>query len=129
VKAILDTHVFLWWNTDDNRLSSRLRELIADENQELFLSVASIWEMVIKCRKGLLTLPEPVGNYIPSRMERHRVLPLPVSMPHALEVSRLADHHRDPFDRLLIAQARCEGIPILTADPIFRRYEGVEILF
>lgn len=128
MRALLDTQIFLWWNMNDPRLSPRQYELIADGSHELFLSTASVWEIVIKTRKGLLSLPEPVETYIPSRCERHRFNSLPVLLPHALAVSRLADHHRDPFDRLLIAQASREGIPVLTANPVFRQYEQVEII-
>ena len=123
MRAILDTHVFLWWNMDDPQLSATLREIISDGRNELYLSAVSTWEIAIKAGRGRLILPAPPPAYVPDRLILHGFQPLPISLSHALHVYSLPDHHRDPFDRLLIAQAQLEDIPILTADPIMARYD------
>jgi PIN domain nuclease of toxin-antitoxin system len=123
VKAILDTHIFLWWNLDDPQLSDALREIISDGSNALFLSAASAWEIAIKAGRGRLTLPEPPGKFIANRLTLHRFQPLAVQLSHAAHVYNLPDHHRDPFDRLLIAQGQLEDMAILTMDPVFAKYE------
>ena len=123
MKAILDTQVFLWWNMDDPRLSQTARDLIADGRNELYLSAASAWEIAIKAARGSLILPEPPEHYVPSRMRLHRLLALPIQFRHALHVYGLPPFHRDPFDRLLIAQSRLEDLPLLTIDPDIGRYD------
>ena len=127
MKAILDTHIFLWWNLDDPQLSDALREIISDGSNELFLSAASAWEIAIKAGRGMLTLPEPPGKFIANRLTLHRIQPLAVQLSHAAHVYNLPDHHRDPFDRLLIAQGQLEEVAILTADPVFAKYRVVTI--
>jgi PIN domain nuclease of toxin-antitoxin system len=121
--VLLDTHVLLWWTSDDPRLTRRARTLLADPSSELWLSVASAWELVIKTPAGKLTLPEPVNSYIPTRLSHYRIEALPVEMRHVLGVAELPLHHRDPFDRLLIAQSRVERLPIVTGDPFIARYQ------
>jgi PIN domain nuclease of toxin-antitoxin system len=128
MKALLDTHTFLWWNLGDQRLSQTARELIGDGGNEIFLSAASAWEIAIKCAKGRLALPEIPERYVANRMTLHRFQPLPIQLSHALHVFNLPDLHQDPFDRLLIAQSQLEGIPLLTADPEIARYK-VSILW
>ncbi len=123
MKALLDTHTFLWWNMDDSRLSQTARDLIADGGNELFLSVASAWEIAIKAARGSLILPEPPEQYVPSRLQRHQIAPLRIQLSHALRVYNLPPIHRDPFDRLLIAQSQQEDLPILTADSEIVRYD------
>ena len=122
MRALLDTHTFLWWITDDHRLSSRVREIIGDGENELFLSTASGWEMAIKARLGRLELPEDIEHFIPEQMALNAISSLPVRMSHALHVYKLPNYHRDPFDRMLIAQARLEELPILTVDSQISRY-------
>jgi len=122
MKVLLDTHVFLWWITDDPRLSSRAREIIADGANEVFLSAASGWEIAIKAKLGRLRLPDVPERFIPEQLRLNAIETLPVQMSHALHVYKLPDHHRDPFDRLLIAQAQLEKLPVLTADPQISRY-------
>jgi PIN domain nuclease of toxin-antitoxin system len=104
------------------RLSARARKLLTDPGNELLLSAASAWELAIKWTLGKLRLPEPVAQYVTSRMAAGGVTPLPIAHAHALRVADLPQHHRDPFDRLLIAQALVDHLPILTADPQFRAY-------
>ena len=123
MRAILDTHTFLWWNMDDPHLSQTAREFIGDGANEVLLSAASAWEIAIKCARGRLTLPDDPGAYVADRMAKNRFLPLPVQISHALQVFKLADVHQDPFDRLLVAQSQLEDIPILTADTMIPQYE------
>jgi len=122
MRALLDTHTFIWWVTDDSRLSSTARHIIADSENTLFLSAASAWEIVIKVRLGKLDLPEPPETYIPSRLAVNRFESLPIKMVHALQVINLPDLHRDPFDRIIIAQSQFEKLPIITVDSLITRY-------
>lgn len=122
MKALLDTQVFLWWISDDPRLSSRASAIIKDGNNKLFLSAASGWEIAIKVRLGRLTLPEPLETFVPEQMALNAIEGLPIQMSHALHVYTLPDHHRDPFDRMLVAQAQLENLPILSADPQISLY-------
>jgi len=128
MRAILDTHTFLWWNMDDPQLSKAAREFIRDGKNEVFLSAASAWEIAIKCARGRLILPEVPGQYVADRMVTHHFRSLPVQISHALQVFNLPDVHQDPFDRLLVAQSQMEDIPILTADPVIPQY-GVSIIW
>ncbi len=123
MKALLDTHTFLWWNTNDPQLSETARGIITDGRNEIFLSAASAWEISIKFNRGRLVLPEDPEKYVSSRMLLHHFQSLPVQISHALHVCTLPDYHRDPFDRLLIAQAKLEKMPILTADTEIARYD------
>ncbi|MBI5633613.1 MAG: type II toxin-antitoxin system VapC family toxin [Nitrospirae bacterium] len=128
MKALFDTHVFLWWVLDDARLTPFVRDLVADERNELFLSSASCWEMMIKARLGRLAFPEPPEKYIPDQMNQNKLTGLPVQIVHALHIHRLPEHHKDPFDRTLIAQAQVERMPIITNDSLFTAYD-VKILW
>jgi PIN domain nuclease of toxin-antitoxin system len=123
MRALMDTHTFLWWNTDDPQLSPRAREIIAEGSNEIFLSAASTWEIAIKAAKGRLVLPEEPALYVPSRMNLHRIQHLPVQVSHTLRVYDLPRHHADPFDRLLVAQSQMESLPLITMDEEIRRYE------
>ena len=125
--ALLDTHVWLWMLTDPGRLGDRARTLVEDRTTVLLLSAASSWEVAIMHALGRLALPEPPERYVPDRMRASAVDPLPVTHPHALRVSALPPRHRDPFDRILVAQAQLEGIPLLTADQVFDGYD-VEVI-
>lgn len=122
MRLLLDTHAFLWANQAPERLGP-WRSVVADEANELLLSAASSWELAIKVALGRLDLPEPVVTFVPSRMATLGVTALPIEHRHALAVSNLAPHHRDPFDRLLIAQSTLLGVPILTADNAFDPYD------
>jgi len=122
MKALLDTHTFLWWITDNPQLSPLAREIITDADNELFLSAASGWEMVIKARLGKLQLPDNADSFISEQLALNAIVSLPVQMSYALHVYALPNHHRDPFDRMLVAQAQMERLPILTADPQIGRY-------
>jgi len=123
MKALIDTHVFLWWNMEDAQLSPRARKIIADGKNEIFLSAASAWEIAIKAAKGRLALPEEPALYVPSRMNLYRIQSLPVQVSHALRVYDLPPHHADPFDRLLVAQCQMESLPLITKDEEIQKYE------
>jgi len=125
---IIDTHSFLWWAEDSPRLSRKARAVFADGNSRLLWSVASTWELAIKVGIGRLRLPEPVLEYVMSRMARHGIDSLALEHSHAARVATLPHHHGDPFDRVLIAQALVEGVPVLTADPRFKEY-GVDVVW
>ena len=120
MKVLLDTHAFIWAITDERRLSPRARSLIA--SSELWWSVVSLWEAIQKAQVGKLSLPLPAGPFLTGELRSNHVRLLPVSLSHVLRVEELPLHHRDPFDRLLIAQSIEEKWPIVTADPWFSRY-------
>ena len=128
MKALIDTHVFLWWNMNDPQLSDVARAFIADGSNELFFSAASAWEIAIKTSIGRLTLPETAEKYISSRLTLQHIQALPIQVSHAVRVAALENLHKDPFDRLLIAQSQLEKIPLLTADPKLAPYD-VEIIW
>jgi PIN domain nuclease of toxin-antitoxin system len=119
---LVDTHVFLWMQTEPERLGSA-RALLEDDGTELLLSAASSWEIAVKWALGKLPLPEPPDRYVPDRMQRTAMTALAVSHHHALTVAELPTHHRDPFDRLLVAQAMSEDLPLITADAALRPYD------
>lgn len=128
MKYLLDTNVWLWSLFDPERIPRKARETIGDKAHEIFLSAVTSWEISIKVAAGKLTLPEAPTSYIPRRMTEQGLRPLPVSHPHALAVYSLPDLHRDPFDRLLVAQAVLENMILATADRIVEKYP-VEILW
>jgi len=121
MKAILDTHAFLWALAGDARMSRHARDIFAGP-ADLSLSIASIWEILIKVQSGKLNFPRPAGPYLLSQMADNRIRTLPISIDHLLALERLPMHHRDPFDRMLIAQSMEEDWPIITADPMFKQY-------
>lgn len=123
MRLLLDTQCWLWMQTTPDRLGDRGLELVGDSAHELVLSAASSWEIAIKYALGKLPLPLPPAQYVPDRMRHSGVAALPVSHIHALRVAELPAHHCDPFDRMLVAQAQCDGLTLLTADPLLRRYE------
>ncbi len=124
MRLLLDTHTFLWWSSEHGaRLSERARDLLADGVTGVSFSVASAWEIAIKVGSGRLGLPDTVERYVPDRVRFHGFDMLPIELSHVFRAGTLPPIHRDPFDRLLIAQAQIEGIPILTADPAITRYD------
>jgi len=116
VRFLLDTHVFLWAITDNPKLSEQHRALYESPTSELFLSIASLWEVTIKVGLGKLALPRPAAAYLTRQMDKNQVRLLPIQPAHLNELENLPPLHRDPFDRLLAAQARVEKMPILTGD-------------
>lgn len=125
MKVLLDTHAFLWWIRDDELLGGGARKAIANERNHCFLSMVSCWEMAIKKSLGKLEVPEPVDTFVAEQLAANRFTLLPIDLRHVAHVSRLTFHHRDPFDRLLAAQAWHEGMVIASVDPIFQQY-GIE---
>ena len=115
MRFLLDTHAFLWLAEDDPRLTPRVRSVFADAGHEFLLSAASVWEMAVKASLGKLVLSTRLETIVRGGIERG-VRILEVTATHALAVEHLPFHHRDPFDRLLVAQAGGEGIPILSRD-------------
>ena len=120
---LLDTQAWLWMQVAPERFSASAAKLIEDTGNELLLSAASSWEIAIKYALGKLPLPEPPSEYVPSRLELSGTRALGVEHRHTLHVAVLPHHHRDPFDRLIVAQAQLEGLPILTSDPEVMRYD------
>jgi PIN domain nuclease of toxin-antitoxin system len=120
---LLDTHAFLWWITDSPELSAQAGDLIRSPDNDLYLSAASGWEMAIKSQLGKLHLPGRPDQFIPDQLAKNAIQSLPIQMSHVLHVARLPALHRDPFDRLIIAQALLEKMPILTRDPDIRKYK------
>jgi len=123
MNALLDTHVLLWWMADDARLSKRARDLIGDRGVRLLWSAASSWELAIKVSLGKLRLPEPVESYVGRRLAQQDIHVLSVTHAHAAAVESLPPHHRDPFDRMLVAQAIQEKLVLVTPDPLVRSYD------
>ena len=123
MRVLLDTRTVLWWVTGGERLSDRARWAIEDPANDVIVSVASAWEIAIKAERGRLALPAPAERYVPELLRRFGFESLDVKMPHALRAGALPPHHRDPFDRLLIAQAQLEDMPLVTADPAIGLYE------
>jgi PIN domain nuclease of toxin-antitoxin system len=123
MRYLLDTHVWLWLQTQPERVSDDVRDRLGDGAAQLLLSAASSWEIAIKHALGKLPLPEPPKTYVPSRMRHDGVDGLPVTHAHALHVATLPPHHGDPFDRLLVAQSQVEDVPLVTADPRITRYD------
>jgi PIN domain nuclease of toxin-antitoxin system len=126
MKVLIDTHVFLWGIQHEEKLSRRVQTLLPAA--EVWISVASLWEVITKVQIGKLTLPAPVGDYLAAKLKANGVLVLQITFDHVRRLESLALHHRDPFDRMLIAQSLEEKIPLVTSDPLFALYP-VEVLW
>jgi PIN domain nuclease of toxin-antitoxin system len=124
VSLILDTHVLLWWIGNDSSLAAAARQAIADPDVRVFVSAASAWEIMFKKSTGKLDAP----NDLDQQVARHEFEPLAITLAHALAAGSLPLHHKDPFDRMLVAQAMAEGLTIITRDPRIRQY-GVRTLW
>jgi PIN domain nuclease of toxin-antitoxin system len=122
VRLLLDTHAFLWWVSDDDALTPAARAAISDPANACLVSAASAWEIAIKVSIGKLTVAGDVRRFLPEQLAANGFEQLPISVTHAARVADLPFHHRDPFDRLLAAQALEERLPILSADTVFRKY-------
>lgn len=121
MRVLLDTHAFIWWFEDNRRLSVTAREAIADAT-DVFLSVASCWEIAIKVSRNKLTLAKPIERLVPEQLGLNGFQLLPIDLDDVARVATLPFHHRDPFDRLLAAQALGEELTVVSADPVFRKY-------
>lgn len=128
MKILLDTHCWLWWLVEPEKLSTIAIEAITHPQNELYLSVASIWEIGIKFKLGKLDLPLPPEILIPQQMQIDNIFPLSIDLNYALKASTLPLYHKDPFDRMLIAQSQLESMKIITNDSVFPSYD-VEILW
>ncbi|MBU4344200.1 MAG: type II toxin-antitoxin system VapC family toxin [Proteobacteria bacterium] len=122
MKILLDTCTFLWIITDDPKLSQQARKLFIDPENEVYLSVASTWEIAIKYKLGRLPLPKSPQKYIPSKRKEHGIDSLPLDEEATLYLTKLPDLHKDPFDRILICQAIVAGYIMLTPDELITQY-------
>jgi PIN domain nuclease of toxin-antitoxin system len=125
---LLDTHTLLWFVWDDAQLSAHAKTLIEDGDNRKLVSIASCWEIAIKVGLGKLELGEPSRSFLPREIARNNFELLPISLGHATMVEGLVAHHRDPFDRMLVAQAMTEALPLVSTDGIFDQY-GVNRLW
>jgi PIN domain nuclease of toxin-antitoxin system len=123
MNLLLDTHTFLWWITDAPQLSEKVREIIANGQNRLYWSAASSWEIAIKYALGRLTLPEAPEQFLLAELARNRIESLLITDLHALRAGQLPHHHRDPFDRMLVAQAQIESLALLSNDSKCGLYE------
>jgi PIN domain nuclease of toxin-antitoxin system len=128
VKYLLDTSVFLWSNGALERLNRQATAVLSSKSSEVYLSAASSWEIAIKFALGALRLPSPPLQFIPDALRILSIRSLEISHLHSLAAGALPPHHRDPFDRMLIAQANSEEMVLLTADRVFEKYD-VETMF
>jgi PIN domain nuclease of toxin-antitoxin system len=122
MRVLIDTNVFLWFIAGSDRLNNQAKNIMTDMNNELVLSVASLWEIAIKSSLGKLELLRPFDQLIPEQLELHEVDVLQIELTHLSRIISLPFHHRDPFDRLIIAQSITENLPIITSDTVFQQY-------
>ena len=122
MKYLLDTHTLLWFLSGDKKLSGRARLLIDDPSNEKFLSIASLWEIAIKAGLGKIDLDKPFEQMFPERLDFNRIRILDITVDSLVKLTTLPFHHRDPFDRLIIAQGLVEGFPIISVDATFDAY-------
>lgn len=127
MNLLLDTHAFLWFIAGDSSLNKTARAAIEDENNNPYLSVASLWEIAIKVSIGKLELSEPFESLIPEQLAENGIELLDISVAHTAIVASMPFHHRDPFDRLIAAQARAEQMALVSADDVFDAYEVARI--
>ena len=128
MRVLLDTHTFLWWIDNNPELSEVARSILADSQNEIFVSAASGWEIAIKSGLGRLSVEGDPERFFPEQMTLNSFQALPIEMSHALHTFHLPDHHRDSFDRLLISQSQIEELPLVTKDASIGEYE-VEIIW
>lgn len=128
MRLLLDTHTFLWWVEDAPELSKKARQAMANPGNECFLSLVSCWEMAIKLSLGKLKLAGKLERFIPEQLAANGFRQLEIEFRHVARVATLSFHHRDPFDRLLAAQAKEEKLAIVSADAVFRQY-GVKCIW
>lgn len=128
MKFLVDTHCWLWGTTSPERLRPAAVALIESSTNTVLFSTVSALEIAIKFSLGKLRLPEPPETFVPSRVATLSMVLLPVYLGHALQLALLPHHHRDPFDRLLVAQSQVEGVPLMTADAAIAAYD-VEVIW
>jgi len=122
VRCLLDTHTFLWWDVEPDKLSPRVLSLLEDRTNLLFLSMVSVWEMQIKMQLGKLHLQRSLGETVRSQGSRNGIVLMPIRLEHITALAELPLHHKDPFDRLLVAQAKTESTVLLSKDRAFGDY-------
>ena len=122
MKILLDTHIFLWFISGDTKLSTHVRDAIRDLDNEVYLSVVSIWEIIVKYQLGKLPLPESPETYLPKQRELHQIASLALNESSVVQLAKLPPLHRDPFDRMLICQALQNDLTIATVDSAVRAY-------
>ena len=127
MKILLDTHIFLWFISGDRRLSTDLQDTIRDTDNAVYLSAVSVWESIIKYQLGKLPLPESPETFLPKQRNLHEIASLAVDETSVIQLAQLPPLHRDPFDRMLIAQALQNGLTIATVDGAIRAY-SVEVI-
>ena len=127
MKLLVDTHAFIWGYSDRKKLSAKAAAALSDPKNQAYLSAASTWEIALKMTRGNLSLPEPLGMMM-AGLEEGGLAHLPITWQHAVMVQSLPLHHRDPFDRMLAAQALVEGLTLVSADKAFKKY-GVPLLW
>ena len=123
MKLLLDTHVFIWWANEPERLTPKVLSLCKDAENTLILSVASVWEMQIKIQLGKLKIDLSLPDLIRSQRQTNNMQILPIELKHVLELQNLPPHHHDPFDRLLIVQAKAEDALLVSKDKAFKKYK------
>ncbi len=123
VKYLLDTHTFLWWIGDDSALSEKARAIISNGENEIYLSAVSIWEIAIKVRLGRLEIAEELDVFTDRHIRENSFQPLPITLTHSIRIQSLSNHHRDPFDQMLVAQSMVEEMPIVSIDKMIGTYD------
>jgi len=120
---LLDAHVLIWWLEKNPRLGARTKKALLNQTARPVVSAVSIWEISIKSAAGRLDLADPLDTWVPRLQNEWGVHPLPITFEHAIIAGHLPMHHNDPFDRMLVAQAQCEGLTIVTVDPAITAYD------
>ena len=128
MRLLLDTHAFLWWVNNSPEPSRKARRAIAQSENECLLSLVSCWEMAIKIGLGKLRIPSVIERFVPEQLAANGFYQLGIEFRHIARVAALSFHHRDPFDRLIAAQAVEEGLPVVSADRVFQKY-GVKCIW
>lgn len=123
MKALIDTSSFLWFIGGSEKLSKNARDFMENFDNELFMSVVSLWEIGIKISINKLELAEPFDTFIPQKIKENELTVLSIELPHIFQMMKLPFHHRDPFDRLIIAQSIAEQLPIIGCDGFFKSYD------
>jgi len=124
MRVLLDTHIFLWWQDSPSLLSKVAISIIEDPQNSIFISAAVSWELIVKSLSGKLTLPMGVIESI----EEERFIPLPITINHTIALSLLENHHKDPFDRIMLAQAKSENLTFITRDKQCLMYKGIKLV-
>lgn len=123
MKLLLDTHTFIWWDREPELIPSTVLTLMQQADTQLLVSLVSLWEIQIKTQIGKLTLQTPLAKIIAHQQSENGIILLPITLPHILQLDNLPQHHKDPFDRLLIAQCRSEAATLVSRDLIFKQYD------